>query len=180
MHGTTRIPCLCSNLAGRVHKTTISGSCLRGTSGKSAASEDFTWCARRTLPQVEPCCGGLLPICTPISQPHGWHDRGAVLGSMKNQQEEDCACGRVRRAHHVFLRHRMRNRPPSLACACREPRRKVQRRRVLLGAHGAPTAGGAVLWGLLPFSTPISQPHGLHGCCCRLATLAGKALLAGG
>ena len=68
----------------------------------------------------------------------------------------DRACGRVRRAHHVFPRHRMRNRPPSLACACREPRRKVQRRRVLLGAHGAPTAGGAVLWGLLPFSTPIS------------------------
>ncbi len=51
----------------------------------------------------------------------------------------NCACGRVRRAHHVFSPHCMRSRPPSLACACREPRRKVQRRRrILLGAHGAP------------------------------------------
>ena len=43
-----------------------------------------------------------------------------------------------------------------------------------------PTAGGAVLRRLLPICMPISQPHGLHGCCCRLAMLAGKALLAGG
>ena len=30
---------------------------------------------------------GFAAICTPISQPHGWHDRGAVLQGMKNQQE---------------------------------------------------------------------------------------------
>ena len=66
------------------------------------------------------------------------HDRGAVLESMKNQQEEDCACGRVRRAHHVFPRHRMRNRRPSLTRACREHKGNVPRRTILLGAHGAP------------------------------------------
>ena len=45
----------------------------------------------------------------------------------------------------IFFRcHRMRSRPPSLACACREHRGKLQRRTILLGAHGAP-AGGAVL-----------------------------------
>ena len=30
---------------------------------------------------------GLLPFSRPIPQPHGWHDRGAVLQGMKNQQE---------------------------------------------------------------------------------------------
>ena len=37
-----------------------------------------------------------------------------------------------------FRWHRLRNRRPSLVCACREHRRKVQRRTILLGAHGAP------------------------------------------
>ena len=103
---------------------------------------------------------------------------GRCFYGLKNQQDE-LRVRRVRHAHHVFPRHRMRSRPPSLACACREHRGTVQRRMILLGAHGAP-AGGAVLPGLLPICMPISQPHGLHGCCCRLAMLAGKALLAGG
>ena len=85
---------------------------------------------------------------------------------------------RVRHAHHVFPCHRMRSRPPSLACACREHRGTVQRRMILLGAHGAP-AGGAVLPGLRPICTPISQPHGLPGHCCRLATVSGGQVVAG-
>ena len=68
-------------VASYAKPTTIPGLCLPGTSKKSAASEDFTWCARRTLPQVEPCCRGLLPICTPISQPHGLPDRDSACAA---------------------------------------------------------------------------------------------------
>ena len=67
---------------------------------------------------------------------------------------------------------------PSPARAYGEHRGKVQRRRILLGAHGAP-AGGAVLPGLRPICTPISQPHGLPGYCCRLATVSGGPVVAG-
>ena len=62
---------------------------------------------------------------------------GRCFYGLKNQQDE-LRVRRVRHAHHVFPRHRMRSRPPSLACACREHRGTVQRRMILLGAHGAP------------------------------------------
>ena len=96
----------------------------------------------------------------------------------------------------IFFRwHRLRNRPPSLACACREHRRKVQRRRILLGAHGAPyrrcsrvagfaayqhadfaRMGGAVAVRLVPqrFENGRSGPR-----CCRLATVSGGQVVAG-
>ena len=31
---------------------------------------------------------GFAAICTPISQPHGWHGSGAVLLGLKKQQDE--------------------------------------------------------------------------------------------
>ena len=62
---------------------------------------------------------------------------GRCFYGLKNQQDE-LRVRRVRHAHHVFPCHRMRSRPPSLACACREHRGTVQRRMILLGAHGAP------------------------------------------
>ena len=42
-------PCApCFSTPSHAKPTTIPGLCLPGTSGNSAASDDFTWCARRT------------------------------------------------------------------------------------------------------------------------------------
>ena len=108
----------------------------------------------------------------------------------------NCACGRVRRAHHVFSPHCMRSRPPSLACACREPRRKVQRRTIFFGAHGAlyrrwSRAAGvaaflhadfATAWGarlLLPFGDGVWRAGGGRQGRVRAVVPAGQSLADG-
>ena len=68
---------------------------------------------------------------------------------------------------------------PSLACACRniEEKCSVGGFYLVRTAHPCRWSRAA---GLSAFLHAISQPQGAHDCRLRLATLAGKALLAGG
>ena len=156
----------------RGNPTTIPGSCLPGKSGKITASVDFLWCARRTLPQMEPCCWGLQPYCTSISQPMGYTaavwpvpapNRGAVLKIMINQQDglsvrwgapcAPCFYGAMawESDNHPWL---------MLAGKIGE---KCSVGGFFFGAHGAPYRRWSGSAGVAAFCTLISQSHGVHG-----------------
>ena len=116
---------------------------------------------------------GLLPFCARISQPHGVHGSG-LAGTCAQPRggasKYEISAGCIERAvgcavRTMFFRcHGVGIRQPSLAHACRENRGKVQRWRIFLWcARRTLPQVEPCCWGLLPFCTRISQPHGAHG-----------------
>ena len=134
---------------------------LSGNIGeKCSVGGFFPWCARRTLPQVEPCCWGLLPFCKPISQPHGC--TVAVLPVPVRQTEGRClkpekSAGRIERVGALcapFFSTPSNAQPAPIPISCRPgtsgKRAASEDFSLVRTAH--PTAGGAMLPGVAAFS----------------------------
>ena len=81
----------------------------------------------------------------------------------------------MRCAHQIFPVASHAHQNAITARACREHRRKLQRRTILLGAHGAPYRRWSRVAGVCCLSARRFRPHGWRGCgSASAATLRGR------